>query len=142
MVMRRRSKEEDGAAAVEFAIVAVLLFMIVFGMIEFGLWIAQYESYTSAAREGARVAATKSDVNGDGSFTNADIVTAVQQAATPYTISPGTPSADKTCSDATLGQLVTVSWSQNFNIPNVFALLPILPGNRTIKGAFRCEAAG
>jgi Flp pilus assembly protein TadG len=145
-VAKRSLRQDEGAASVEFAIVAVLLFLIVFGIVEFGLWISEYEAMTSAAREGARVAAVESDANLDGSYTTGDVTYAVEQAAQPYTIAPGTPtaviqgSAGGNCGN-NIGHLVVVSWSQHFNVPNVFFLLPhtFLDNDRTITGAFRCE---
>ena len=47
---------EDGAALVEFALIATLLFTILFGIIEFGLAFRDWLSVTSSTREGARVA--------------------------------------------------------------------------------------
>jgi Flp pilus assembly protein TadG len=47
-------KREDGAAAVEFAIVLPLLMLILFGIIEFGLILYNQEVITNASREGAR----------------------------------------------------------------------------------------
>jgi Flp pilus assembly protein TadG len=49
-----RVRNDDGAAAVEFALIAPLFFILVFGMIQFGwyLWTAEYTN--SAARETAR----------------------------------------------------------------------------------------
>ena len=55
------------ASAVEFAIVAPLLFMLVLGMIEFGRMLMVQQIVTNAAREGARKAvlpgATETQVN-------------------------------------------------------------------------------
>lgn len=51
-----------GAALVEFAIASVLLIMLVFGVIEFGLMIKDYLGLNQAAREGARSAALGSPV--------------------------------------------------------------------------------
>ena len=45
---------QKGAAAVEFAIVIVLLLTLIFGMIEFGLAMFNQQVITNAAREGAR----------------------------------------------------------------------------------------
>ena len=47
-------KCQKGAAAVEFAIIAPLLFTIVFGIIEFGLLFYDKQIITNASREGAR----------------------------------------------------------------------------------------
>jgi len=49
-------KSDDGASAVEFAIVLPLLMLLLFGMIEFGLIIYNKQVITNASREGARYA--------------------------------------------------------------------------------------
>ena len=54
---RGRVRGEDGAAAVEFAIVATLFFMLVFGIIDFGFAFHSWNNTANAAREGARKAA-------------------------------------------------------------------------------------
>ena len=58
---------ERGAAAVEFAIIFPVLFLIICGIIEFGRIMAYKNLITSAAREGARTAilpgATMTDVD-------------------------------------------------------------------------------
>lgn len=50
-------RRERGAAAVEFALVAPLLFMLVFGVIGFGLGFMQLQTIRGAVREGARTGA-------------------------------------------------------------------------------------
>jgi len=50
-------RNQRGAALVEFTIVALLLFTLLFGIIEFGLLIKDYLTLSHAAREGARSAA-------------------------------------------------------------------------------------
>ena len=55
--MRINRANNKGAAMVEFAIVALLLVTLVFGIIEFGLLIKDYLAINHAAREGARSAA-------------------------------------------------------------------------------------
>jgi hypothetical protein len=47
-------KREDGAAAVEFALVLPVLIVILFGIIEFGFALYNKEVITNASREGAR----------------------------------------------------------------------------------------
>lgn len=47
-------KSQKGATAVEFAIVLPLLFLLIFAMIEFGLYLFNRQVITNAAREGAR----------------------------------------------------------------------------------------
>lgn len=50
-------KAQQGAALVEFAIIALLFFMILFGIIEFGRALFTYNTLVEATRRGARVAA-------------------------------------------------------------------------------------
>ena len=66
---------QKGAAAVEFAIVAPLLFILIFGMIEFGIILYDKAMITNASREGARYAIL---YNGEGmAYDTAEIRAAV-----------------------------------------------------------------
>ena len=47
-------KSENGASAVEFALVMPLLFVLIFGIIEFGIFLYDKAVITNASREGAR----------------------------------------------------------------------------------------
>lgn len=53
---RRRSAARRGVAAVEFALTAPLLFLLVFGMIEVGRGLMVQQLLSNAARDGARSA--------------------------------------------------------------------------------------
>lgn len=53
----KRVRNDDGAVLVEFGIIAPLLFLIVFGIIEFGWGFAQYLDVRHGTRELARLAA-------------------------------------------------------------------------------------
>lgn len=55
-VYRLCRKNRRGAAAVEFAIVAPVFFLMIFGMIEFGRMVMVQQVITNASREGARLA--------------------------------------------------------------------------------------
>ncbi len=119
---------ERGAAAVEFALIASVLFLFVFGIIEFGRIFSELEVMTSAAREGARTAAVRG--------TDDEIDEAVLAASIPYGVD-GDPTANKLCNDTTSGQPVTVTWDQHFEIS--VGLLPPLDKDIEIRGVFRCE---
>ncbi len=123
----RRCSDERGAAAVEFALVVSLLLVIVFGIIAFGRVYSELEVMESAAREGARAAAVR---------TPDQIVAAVNDAAAPYSVD-NAPTANLVCDDATVGQSVTVSWNQDFDVELVLA--PTVTFTREMKGVFRCE---
>ena len=51
----RRFKAERGTSAVEFALIVSLLFIVLFGIIQFGIAFNRYQSINAAAREGARL---------------------------------------------------------------------------------------
>ena len=132
----RQPKDESGAAAVEFALVVSLLMMIVFGIIQFGQFFSQYQVFEAAAREGARVASTR-DVNGLPTPSETAIER-VREAADPYADRlPDSISVSTTCTDANVGDAVTVSWDQPFDIS--LPLLPPINVTKSIEGVFRCE---
>jgi Flp pilus assembly protein TadG len=55
-MIRHQKQRRDGAAMVEFAVVATVFFLIVFGIFEFAYLIMVNNLLTNAAREGARYA--------------------------------------------------------------------------------------
>lgn len=67
------SASEKGAAVVEFAILALLLLVFVFGIIEFGFLWLQANYIANAAREGGRVASKLEDP-----LSGSEVQTAVQ----------------------------------------------------------------
>jgi len=54
-ILRKRSNDDEGAVLIEFALVIGLFFMLVFGMVDFGLAINAKTQMTNAGREGARL---------------------------------------------------------------------------------------
>lgn len=56
-----RLADEDGAAVLEFAIVATVLLAILYGIVSFGVLLAVEHSLTHAAAEGARAAVGAAD---------------------------------------------------------------------------------
>ncbi len=65
MRLRFGKKQSRAAAAVELAIVAPLLFTILFGIIEFGWMFTIKNTMVNAAREGARTGALQSSEYAD-----------------------------------------------------------------------------
>ncbi len=126
--------------AVEFAVIMILLFMILFGVIEFGITLSKYEVYIGAAREGARYAAVrcKPDSSTGCGTSQPDplIVARVEDSAAGYALS-NDPTADTVCGDSNAGSEVTVSWNQHFSIQIPF--VPDLSFDHDVKGVFRCE---
>lgn len=92
--MGERARSEIGASAVEFAIVASVLFMIMFGTIQFGIAYNRYQGLQAGAREGARLGSI------GGSYRDIfqrvkDSVATIDQVthapASPCTAGPGDP---------------------------------------------------
>ena len=106
-----RRTRNRGVAAVEFALVAPLFLLFLFGMIEFGRMVMVQQVLTNASREGARIAAL------DGATAASVIDTVVHhgtQAAVPIdsanvTITPNNPG------DAGYGEPVEVSVAVEFD---------------------------
>ena len=67
--IRRLARSERGTAVVEFALVAPILFLLVFGVIEFARILNAYNDLTQLAGQGARAAAVS--VNPDGTAVGA-----------------------------------------------------------------------
>lgn len=91
----RRFRSERGAVAVEFALVVPVLFLMIFGIIEFGIIYNSQLQITAAVREGAREAAlgtpaaqVRSEVIATASGLNPTL-TASQIAITPATCTTG-----------------------------------------------------
>ena len=53
---RRCRRNRSGAAVVEFAFIAPVFFLLIFGVIEFGRMVMVQQIITNASREGARIA--------------------------------------------------------------------------------------
>jgi Flp pilus assembly protein TadG len=115
-----------GAAAVEFAIVAPVFFLLVFGMIEYGRMVMVQQVITNAAREGARVGVL------DGA-TTANVTTAVSTYLTSAKITGATTAVSPSPpSSAGYGQPVTVTISVPFNSVSWLAT-PLFLGGKTLS---------
>jgi Flp pilus assembly protein TadG len=131
---------ERGASAVEFAIVASLLFMILFGTVQFGMAFNRAQGLEAAAREGARAASV------GGTYTQ--IATRVRAAQSMFdpadvavTTSPASSGSTRPCAIAGLGGDVTVT-AQVAPAARYAITIPGW-GNKQITyssaGTFRCE---
>jgi len=57
MSIRSRLRRQEGAAAVEFALIVGVLAMLIFGMLQFGLTFFELQNLRAATREAGRVGA-------------------------------------------------------------------------------------
>jgi Flp pilus assembly protein TadG len=119
-MLRRKLHNENGQALVEFALVAPILFIILFGIIQFGIAFMHNVALTDAVRAGAR----KASVSRTATDPVAATSTAVLGAATDLdqtTLAPGihvTPGA----SGWVAGGSVTVSADYPYSI-NIFGIV-------------------
>jgi Flp pilus assembly protein TadG len=138
--VRRHAAREDGAAAVEFALIVGLLAMLVFGMMEYGLAFWQVQTLRAATREGARVAAVRGSTTEISAAMSQASAGALPGGFSGFSVSPSG------CTDDTVGDPVTVRLNNgalssasrealSIDIP----LLPPITLNPTLEGTFRCE---
>jgi len=139
-VARRAS--EKGAAAVEFAVVSVLLLTLILGIVVFGALLAQRLALSNAARQAARFgvvegnecAGITSEARDNAStlaMSGDDVDVHISRAG--FTCGSGEPCAD---SDQTDSVRVELSYESTLLIP-----LPGLPSSVELHGVgeYRCE---
>ena len=117
-VCRFCRKNRRGAAVVEFAIVAPVFFLLVFGMIEYGRMVMVQQILTNASREGARFAVVQSANN----------TSAVQDVVTDYlesasiggspTVSVDWPASDGSSSSEPVTVTVSIPFGQVSWLPS------------------------
>jgi Flp pilus assembly protein TadG len=102
-------KYRRGAAVVEFAVVAPVFFLLVFGMIEYGRLVMAQQILTNASREGARLAVLDGTTTASVTSTvNTYLRNSTIDGAT-VTVNPDPPTS------AGYGEPVTVTVSINFD---------------------------
>ncbi len=106
--IRGGSLSRRGAAAVEFAVVAPLLFMLALGMIEFGRMLTVQEIVVNAAREGARKAVLPG-------VTDSDVTSAIDSYMTNANISGETTTVSPSTNTAASGTAIKVTVSVPYN---------------------------
>ena len=135
---RRRLGRQDGAAAVEFALIAPVLFIVLLGILEFGVAFLQVQSIRTAVREGGRAAAVGAPIN------------VVQQQTVDASVGSipsgqnGNVQVDRRCDPQQIGEDVHVSYdTANLPAGGVIVRIPFIPVIRmtpVITSTFRCEA--
>ncbi len=141
---RRRRRREHGAVAVEFALVVPLLLVLLFGIVDVGIVLAQQLSLSNSARQAARFAVV--DVAGR---TCGDIENEARAAATTVGMTAADPTfvlsgaagpCERPCagSTSTTDIRVTLTYRSNFVVP---VPIPGFPTGLDIEGegVFRCE---
>ena len=115
----RTLRNRRGVAVVEFAVVAPVFFVLVFGMIEFGRMVMVQQIITNAAREGTRLAIVPG-------ATTTQVVTAVNTYLSGSSINGATATVSPDPSATTYGSSITVTVSVPFTavswVPSPFFL--------------------
>lgn len=137
--MRMHLSRDDGAAAVEFALVLPLLLLLVFGIVDFGLAYQAKVELAHAAREGVRTYVLTQDA------TKAEART--REAAAMLDDADVSVTSTGCASASDFGDSATVTASYEFEyltpLPSIVAVLPgagALGGPITISedGVMRC----
>jgi|PlaIllAssembly_1097288.scaffolds.fasta_scaffold32411_1 Flp pilus assembly protein TadG len=128
-------RNENGTALVEFAITAPLLFLILFGIIEFGILLYDKAMLTNASREGARAGIVFNfSPSGPIRITNDDIAEIVSDYCASHLISVGGGGAPPATSVArggtgAAGDSVTVTVSYQFRFLVISNLIALIGGD-------------
>ena len=108
-LFRSFRKQRRGAAVVEFAFVAPVFFVLVFGMIEFGRMVMVQQIITNASREGARRAVLDGATTGEVENTVDTYLASGSISGADIDVDPNPPS------NAGYGEPVTVTVTVNFD---------------------------
>jgi len=128
----KRERKERGAALVEMAMVAPLLFLLLFGIIEFGAVFAQFNDVRHGAREGARFAA----VNGGSATVIRDLVC----DSMDFSNGIGTITVDLARTSANLGSTANITvTAQVQSLSGAPMISSILPADVDSSIDFRLE---
>lgn len=141
---RRRHSAEEGAAALEFALVAPILLLLLFGIINFGVVLAQQLSISNSARQAARFAVV--DVEGrvcgdiEAEARNSAVTVGMSPGDPIYALSGATGPCERPCADSTstTDLRVELTYYSKFLVPMP---IPGFPSGVDIdgEGVFRCE---
>jgi Flp pilus assembly protein TadG len=108
-VCRSYRRNQRGASAVEFAVVAPVFFLLIFGMIEYGRMVMVQQVITNASREGCRRAVIDGSTYNDVQAAVNNYLTSAGIKNTTLTVNPNPPNT------ATAGSPVTVTVSVPFS---------------------------
>jgi Flp pilus assembly protein TadG len=162
MRIPQRLRREDGAAAVEFALIVGVLAMLIFGMLQFGLTFFELQNLRAADREGARLGAVAATPDAIRSRIASASGGAISQAEAPLPFitiqysddgtsgwttrsgntTPACSSAAANTTNAAVRTQIVIAQAPphlkslfTVNIP----LLPTITMTPTIDAQFRCE---
>lgn len=121
-------RRRKGAAVVEFAFVAPVFFLLVFGMIEYGRMVMVQQVITNASREGARQAVLDGATSGSVTTAVTTYLSNSSVSGASVTVSPNPPSS------AGYGGAVTVTVSIPFSQVS-WLPTPMFLGGKTLTAS-------
>lgn len=141
MRIPNKLQREEGAAAVEFALIVGVLVILLFGMLQFGLAFFELQNLRAATREGARVGA----VGGDESAIRASVASAslgsIGAGNGAIAVVECPPEATET--DQSTVDIDLASAALPVRLQDIFTvdipLIPPIPITAVVHGEFRCE---
>jgi Flp pilus assembly protein TadG len=129
---RTLRRDQQGTALVEFALIALPLFLILFGIIDFGRALNYYNDMTQLAGQGARFAAVNQEPckTGQAGCTAGNATGSFQQDLSKWSDSPELKNKVMVCikNDPTataVGDPVTVKVSYTFHFLSLISGIPI-----------------
>jgi Flp pilus assembly protein TadG len=139
MRLSRSLQRDEGASAVEFALLAPVFFVVVFGIIGFGIAFMQLQTARGAVREGARAAAV---VDSKGVGRTAAQVQAITVNASTGLITNGGQVSVTSCPNGGGQAIVSYNTAQANGGSGIDVNIPFLPPismNSTVTARFMCE---
>ncbi|MEX1253827.1 MAG: TadE/TadG family type IV pilus assembly protein [Dehalococcoidia bacterium] len=124
----RFARRERGQNIVEFAIMAPLLFLLVFGIIDFGIGLHSWITVTNAAREGARLGAVHAS--------EAEIIAKVEESA--HNVDPADLDITVTNEDPdglSTGEPVTVEVAYEYTLMTPLSAMLQIPSFNIVSTA-------
>jgi Flp pilus assembly protein TadG len=123
------TRGKRGAALIEMAVVAPLMFLLVLGVIEYGWMLLKCQQLSNAARVGARTGARYGASSADITAAVSSVMTTMGLSSSGYTLTT-TPSDPASLG---AGGLLTVQVSVNY--ANIDAIgIVLIPTPTTIRG--------
>lgn len=137
MNLMTRLKTENGASAVEFAIVLPLFITLVFGIIEFGILLFDQSMITNAGREGARLGSLYKNPYHTDSEITAAVMTHLDNGNRLINLggAANMPGVSVSRVDQITETFVTVTVNYTYDFLLVPNFVPGLPGQKTLRSA-------
>ena len=131
--LRLLRRNERGTALVEFALIAPLLFLLLFGIIDFGRALNYYNQVTQLAGQGARAAAVNRNPDGSPITSGSSLQ---NQLVTNYTAQPELKKGEIVCITqvpTNIGDPVQVKVSYHFQFLPLVAVAAKALGGLTLS---------